>query len=89
MGEVFDDVGVESQDTKFVAAHNARQKLHDEDFVIQGESLVVAVQDIVELFSKSLRIVEKFQSREIGRRFRFVMFPLIDCKMQNKMPRRA
>lgn len=57
VGEVFDDVGVEAENGEFVGGHDAGEKLHEEDFVFEGETLVVAIQDVVQLFGEGLRVV--------------------------------
>lgn len=65
--EVLDDVRIESEHAELVGAHDTREQLHHDDFVFEGETLVVAVKQIVQLLSESLRVVEKLQSREVGR----------------------
>lgn len=65
VGEIFDDVRVKSEYAELVGAHDSREKLHDEDFVVERESLVVAVQDVVELFGKSLRVMKKLKCWEV------------------------
>jgi hypothetical protein len=41
--EVFDDVGVEAEDTEFVGAHDSGQELHDEDLVLERVLLVCSL----------------------------------------------
>lgn len=66
VGEVFDDVGVEAEYGEFVGGHDAGEELHEEDFVFEGESFVVAVEDVVQLFGEGLRVVEELEGREVG-----------------------
>lgn len=40
VGEVLDDVRVESEDAELVGAHDSSEERHDEDLVIQGVLLV-------------------------------------------------
>lgn len=36
--------------------------------MVEGKALVVLIKDIVKFFSKRLRIVQKVERREVGRR---------------------
>jgi hypothetical protein len=59
-----------------VCTHDAGEELHHENLMVEGKSLVIAIEEVIELFSKSLRIIKKLQGRKIGGyiiRF-FVMF---------------
>jgi len=40
VGEVFDNVGVEAENTEFVSAHDSGKELHDENFVVERVVLV-------------------------------------------------
>ena len=44
---------------------DASQELHDEDFRIEGKASVVFFE-VVQLFGKSLRVVQQLEGREIG-----------------------
>lgn len=67
--QVLDDVCVEAQNTELVTAHDSREQLHHEDFVVEREPLVVFVEDVVELLGEGLWIVEQLQGREVGGRY--------------------
>lgn len=56
--EIFDDVRVETKNTEFMWAHDAREQLHDKNFVIQRKALVVGVEHVIEFLAKGLGIVE-------------------------------
>lgn len=56
--EVLHDVSVEAENAELVSAHDAGEKLHNEDFVVEGEALVIFVEDIVQLLAERLRVVE-------------------------------
>ena len=55
--EVFNDVCVEAKHAKIVPAHDAREELHQEDFVVKGETLVVALEKVVQLLAEGLWIM--------------------------------
>jgi len=59
VGEELDDIGVEAQNAEFVESHDAGEQLHDENFVVKGETLVVCVERIEELLAERLGIMEK------------------------------
>jgi hypothetical protein len=40
VGEIFDDVRVESEDTELVGTHDSSEKRHDEDLVVERVLLV-------------------------------------------------
>lgn len=40
VGEVLDDVGVKAEHAELVSAHDSREKLHDEDLVLERVLLV-------------------------------------------------
>lgn len=68
VGQVFDDVGVEAKHGQFVGGHDAGKELHEEDFVFEGEALVIAIQDVVQLFSEGLRVMKELKGGEIRSR---------------------
>jgi len=41
------------------------QELHDDDFVIEGKAGVVFLEEVVQLFGKSLRVAQQLEGREI------------------------
>ena len=65
VGEVFHDVGIETKHAEFVPAHYTREELHEEDLVVKGETFVVLVEHVIELFSKGLGIVEELDGGEV------------------------
>lgn len=68
VGQVFDDVGVEAEHGQFVGGHDAGKELHEEDFVFEGETLVIAIQDVVQLFGEGLRVMKELEGGEIRSR---------------------
>lgn len=64
--EVFEDVGVERENRELVRAHDTREKLHEEDLVVEGKALVVPAEVVVEFLGKGLWIIEELQGREVG-----------------------
>ena len=65
--EVLHDVRIEAEHAELVPAHDAREELHEEDLVVERETLVVPAEDIVELLAEGLGIVEELEGGEIGR----------------------
>lgn len=63
--EIFDDICVEAKDAKFMRAHDTGEQLHDKDFVVQRESLVIGIENIVKLLSESLRVMEQLNSGKV------------------------
>jgi hypothetical protein len=65
VGEVLDNVRVESKNTELVRAHDTREELHDEHLMLERVLLVVAVEHVVELLAKGLGVVEQLESGEV------------------------
>lgn len=65
VGEIFDNVGVEAQDAKFMSTHHPREELHNENFMFKREALIVTAEVIVQLLSKCLWVIEELQCREV------------------------
>lgn len=63
--EILENVGVEREDGEFVGTHDAGEELHEEDFVVEGETLVISAEVVVELLGKGLWVVEELQGRKI------------------------
>lgn len=64
--KVFEDVGVERENTELVRTHDTREELHKEDLVVEGKTLVVPTEVVVEFLGKRLWVVEELQGREVG-----------------------
>ena len=47
VSEVLHDIGIEPEHTELVCAYYARDELHDENFVIEGKTLVVAMKHVI------------------------------------------
>lgn len=56
-----------------MGAHNSGEELHEEDFMVEGETFVVVVEDVVEFFAKCLGVVEELEGWEVGCCFDFVV----------------
>lgn len=73
--EVLHNIGVKSKNAELVCTHDASQELHEQDFVIEREALVITVQVVIELLAECLRIIEQLDGRKIGRER--VGFPIL------------
>jgi hypothetical protein len=71
--EVLYNVRVKSEDAELVRSHDTGQELHEQDFVVQRETFVVAVEDVVQFFAKGLGVIEELQAGEIRRGLRLVI----------------
>ena len=58
MGEVLQDVCIEAKDSELVQRSDASQELHDEDFVFEGKASVMFLQEVIQLFAKSLGVMQ-------------------------------
>lgn len=67
IGQVLYDVSVEAQDAKFVCTHHTREQLHHDNLVVEREALVIAIEEVIELLGKGLRIVKELEGGKIGR----------------------
>jgi hypothetical protein len=50
-----------------VLARKTGEELHDQDFVREGETLVIFIEHVVEFFGEGLRIVKELDGGEVGR----------------------
>lgn len=50
-----------------MCTHNARKELHHEDLVVEGEALVVAIEQVIKPLGEGLGVVKELKSREVGR----------------------
>lgn len=73
VGKILDNISVKSENTKFVSTHYTGQELHDEDFVVERETLIVMVEDVVEFLGKCLRVMKELESGKVGGRWTFVV----------------
>ena len=76
ISEVFHDVRVESENTKFVDAHNSSKKLHEENFMVQGEAFIIVIEDIVKLLGECLRVVQELECRKVWCVLTFLLLSL-------------
>lgn len=60
-----------------MSAHDSGKKLHDEDFMVQRESLVVSIEESVKAFAKGLWVVKELERGKIGRRRSILVFVFI------------
>lgn len=55
--KIFDDVCVKSKHAEFVCAHDTREELHHDDLVVERETLVIPIEQVVQFFGKCLWIM--------------------------------
>jgi hypothetical protein len=67
VSKIFENIGIKRENEDFMAAHDAREELHDEDFVVEGKALVIAVEVVVQFFGEGLGVVEQLKGGKIGR----------------------
>jgi|ERR1700722_1976351 len=66
VSEIFHDVCIKTEYAKLVDAYDARDQQHDKNFMVEGKTLVVAMEHIKQPFRKRLRIVKNLESWKVG-----------------------
>jgi len=66
VSKIFHDVCIKAEYAELVYTYDARDQQHDKNFMVEGKTLVMAMEHIKQPFRKCLGIVKNLESWKVG-----------------------